>query len=291
MGKVDITVIIPSKNEEKNIAACLMPLQNWAAKIIVVDSNSKDKTVEIAQSYGAEVVSFNYQGGWPKKRQYILEKYKFTTSWILLLDSDEILTEATKAEIENSILKTEYDGYYLFFRMEFLGKMLKYSSSDLRKLSLFRTGKGEFEKRFEDQDSSMGDMEVHEHVIVKGKVGVIKNPIIHRNINNLSRFIIKHDEYSNYECHVHTEGLATDIKEKFFGTKEERRRYIKKRFIRNPVSPFFYFLHLYLFKGGFLDGRAGFYYIIYQCMYLYFVSSKIYEIELKSYIPLHEKHI
>lgn len=277
--KVDITVIIPSKNEEKNIAACLMPLQNWASKIIIVDSNSNDKTIDIAKNYGAEIILFNYKGGWPKKRQYILDTYKFSTSWILLLDSDEILTTETKKEIENSILKKEYDGFYLFFRMEFLGKMLKYSSSDLRKLSLFRTGKGEFEKRFEAQDLSMGDMEVHEHVVVKGKVGTVKTPIIHRNVNNLSRFILKHNEYSNYECHVHTEGLTTAIKEKLFGTKEERRRYIKKRFIRNPLSPVFYFFYLYFLKGGILDGRAGFYYIIYQCIYLYFVSSKIYEIE------------
>jgi glycosyltransferase involved in cell wall biosynthesis len=279
MPKVDITVIVPTKNEEKNLAYCLEPIYEWANKVIVVDSNSTDKTSEIATQYKAEVIPFSYQGGWPKKRQYVLDNYAFETTWVLLLDADEILTPDSKKEIETAIAKADYDGYYLFFRMEFLGRMLIKSDPGLRKLSLFRAGKGGYEKRFEAQDNSMGDMEVHEHVIVNGKVGTLQQPIIHRNINSLSRFIIKHDEYSNYECRVHTEGAETDIKERFWGTKEERRRYLKKKLIRNPLAPIAYFFYLYFLKGGFLEGMAGFYYVLYQCIYLYFVSSKIYEIE------------
>ena len=279
MPKVDITVIVPTKNEEKNLAYCLEPIYEWASKVIVVDSNSTDKTAEIAKTYNAEVIPFNYQGGWPKKRQYVLDNYVFTTTWVLLLDADEILTPDSKREIETAINQAEFNGYYLLFRMEFLGRMLIKSDPGLRKLSLFRAGKGGYEKRFEAQDASMGDMEVHEHVLVTGKVGTLQKPIIHRNINDLSRFIIKHDEYSNYECRVHTEGAQTDIKENFWGTREERRRYIKKKLIRNPLAPFFYFIYLYIFKGGFLEGMPGFYYVLYQCIYLYFVSSKIYEIE------------
>jgi glycosyltransferase involved in cell wall biosynthesis len=279
MQNVDITIIIPTKNEEKNIVSCLLPLIDWAREIIVVDSMSTDKTVEIASNYGASIVPFQYRGGWPKKRQYVLDNFKFKSNWILLLDADEILTNKSKDEIEVAISNEEYSGYHLLFRMEFLGKVLIKSDPGLRKLSLFRVGKGYYEKRFEDQDNSMGDMEVHEHVIVNGKVGVLKEPIIHRNINSLSRFIIKHDEYSNYECKVHTSGENTLIKENFWGSKEQRRRYIKKKLIRNPLAPFFYFLYLYFVKGGFLEGKPGFYYILYQCVYLYFVNSKIYEIE------------
>lgn len=280
MQKVDLTIIIPTKNEEKNLSTCLMPLTDWASKILIVDSNSIDKTIEIADSFGVEVILFDYKGGWPKKRQYVLDNYKFTTSWVLLLDSDEILTSDSKLEIENAILNQEFFGYYLYFQMEFLGRLLKRADPGLRKLSLFRTGKGSYEKRFEAQNSSMGDMEIHEHVVVKGKVGTLNSPIIHRNVNDLSRFIIKHNEYSNYECRVHTDGIKSDIKENFFGTTEQRRRYLKSLLIRNPLSPIFYFIYLYIFKGGFLEGKAGFYYVLYQCIYLYFVSSKIYEIEI-----------
>ena len=280
MAKVDITVIVPTKNEEQNLASCLEPIHDWAEKIIVVDSNSTDKTAAIAESYNAEVILFDYKGGWPKKRQYVLDTYAFSTSWVLLLDSDEILTAEPKQEIENAIAKNDMDGYYLFFSMEFLGRMLKRSDPGMRKLSLFRAGKGKYEMRFDAQNSSMGDMEVHEHVIVDGKVGQLDKPILHRNLNDFSRFIIKHDEYSNYESKVHTTGMDTEIKMRFWGTKEERRRYLKKKLIRNPLAPVGYFFYLYVLKGGFLEGRPGFYYILYQCIYLYFVSSKIYEIEI-----------
>lgn len=280
MSFIPLSVLIPVKNEILNLGSCLDPLKNWANEIIVVDSQSTDGTIKLAVSYGAEVIQFYYEGGWPKKRQWVLDNHTFKNDWVLLLDADEILTPESKTEIEKAILQKDYDGFYLWFRLEFLGRVLTKSDPGLRKLSLFRAGKGKFEKRFEAQDSSMACIEQHEHIVVDGKVGTIKSPITHKNLNSLSRFIIKHDEGSNYECRVHTEGLKTDIIEKFWGKKEERRRYLKKKLIRNPISPIFLFIYLYFFKGGFLEGRPGFYYIVYQCMYWYFVSSKIYEIEL-----------
>jgi len=276
---IDLTIIIPTRNEEKNLPFCLEPLHKWAKKIIVIDSNSVDKTSSIAKKFDAEVIEFNYQGGWPKKRQYVLDNFDFQTEWILLLDADEILTDKSKIAIEEAITSSIYDGYYVWLKMEFFGKMLIHSDPGLRKLSLFKAGKGNFEKRFTSQDNTMGDMEVHEHVVVSGKVGEIKTPILHRNFNSMSRFIIKHDEYSNYECKVHTQGSETNIKAKFFGSTEERRRYIKKKLIRNPIAPIVYFLYLYILRGGFREGYPGFYYILYQCIYLYFVNSKIYELE------------
>lgn len=275
----DITIIIPVKNEERNLIYCLEPIQGWAKEIIVIDSKSIDNTQKIAESFGAKVINFDYKGGWPKKRQYIIQTYPFTTNWILLLDADEILDDKSKASISKAIKNEKVDGYYLWFRLEFLGKMLLRSDPGLRKMSLFKVGKGNYEKRFGDQDLSMGDMEVHEHVVVDGEISEIKTPILHRNFNNISRFIIKHDEYSNYEAKVHTKGEKTDIEENLFGTTEQRRRYLKKKLIRNPIAPFGYFFYLYLFRGGFLEGKAGFYYILYQCVYLYFVQSKVYEIE------------
>jgi glycosyltransferase involved in cell wall biosynthesis len=276
---VDLTVLIPTRNEEKNLPHCLSPIVDWAKKVIIIDSNSTDRTIEIATHLGIEIIKFGYKGGWPKKRQFVLETYQFNTEWVLLLDADEILLENTKKEIEDAIKTSDFDGYYLWFCLEFMGKMLLRSDPGFRKLSLFRVGKGNFEKRLTNQDNSMGDMEVHEHVIVNGNVGELKSPVLHRNFNNISRFIIKHDEYSNYESKIHTQGLQTDIKERFWGRTEERRRYIKKRLIRNPIAPLVYFLYLYVVKGGFLEGYPGFYYILYQCIYLYFVNSKIYEIE------------
>ncbi len=277
MNKVSLTVIVPTKNEEKNLAGCLITLAGWAEKIIVVDSFSKDKTPEIAKKYGAEVIDFHYYGGWPKKRQFVLDTYSFTTKWILLLDSDEILSEQNKSEIEKAINDDTHDGYYLYLQMYFLGRMLKHACQPMRKLSLFKAGKGKFEKRFGDQNESMGDMEVHEHVLVNGKVADMKYPIMHKNFNDLSRYIIKHNEYSNYECKVLLFGSADELKPDFFGKPEQRRRFIKRKMIINRLSPVLYFFYLYFYKLGFLDRKPGFYYILYQCIYLYFINSKLFE--------------
>jgi glycosyltransferase involved in cell wall biosynthesis len=277
--KLSITVIIPTLNEESNLSNCLKPILNWVEKIIIVDSNSTDGTLEIAKDSGVEILNFSYKGGWPKKRQYVLDTYNFKTDWILLLDADEILTEKVKESICNAINSDQFDGYYLWFKMYFLNKFLRFSDPGMRKLSLFRAGFGAYEMRYENQNSSMGDMEVHEHVIVKGRTGEIKEPIQHFNYNSLSRFIIKHDQYSNYECKVHIHGSEGELNSRFFGSFEQRRRYIKGKLIRNPLAPIFYFLYMFIFRFGFIDGRQGFYYILYQSMYLYFVNSKIYEQE------------
>lgn len=282
--KANITVLIPAKNEERNLATCLNPIVDWASKVIVIDSRSSDRTVEIAKEKGVEVIQFVYKGGWPKKRQYVMDTYDFKTDWILLLDSDEILTQEVKEEIESAIRDEDIAGYFLSFKLEFFNKMLKYAHPGLRKLSLFRTGKGAYEKRLEAQTESMADMEVHEHVIVQGRTKTLKSPILHRNYNSMSRFIIKHDEYSNYEALVQIEGSDSELKAKFWGTKEQRRRYLKKHLIKNAWSPLFYFIYMFVIRGGFRDGRPGFFYILYQCIYLYFVSAKMYEIQVS------EKH-
>ena len=96
----------------------------------------------------------------------------------------------------------------------------------------------------------------------------------------MSRFIIKHDEYSNYEAMVHLKGTDNELKARFWGSKEQRRRYLKKHLITNAWSPFLYFIYMFLLRGGFRDGRPGFFYILYQSIYLYFVSSKMYEIQV-----------
>ena len=226
---------------------CLKEVIDWAEKVLIVDSNSTDCTRSIATEYGAEIIDFNYNGGWPKKRQFVIDNYKFKTEWILLLDADEVLTDKIKKAIFSATLNDNFDGYYLWFKMFFLGRFLRFSDPGMRKLSLFRVGKGSYEMRYENQDISMGDMEVHEHVVVQGTVGTIKEPIMHLNYNSLSRFIFKHDQYSNYEAKVHIEGTDKELPSKFFGSFEQRRRFLKKMFIENPLSPLFYFIYLYWF--------------------------------------------
>jgi len=196
-----VTVIVPVRNEAKNLPRCLQSLERFG-EVYVIDSQSEDATVEIARSHNAKVVQFFYTGGWPKKRQWALDTLPLVHEWVLLLDADEILTAALTAEIERVVASREADGYFLKLQMFFLNRPLRFSGASFWKMSLFRRGKGAYECRLRDQDSSMADMEIHEHVVVEGKTGYLRNPLIHHNVESLSRYIEKHNEYSNWEAGV-----------------------------------------------------------------------------------------
>src|SRR6266581_4865692 len=165
--KLPVSVIVAARNEERNLPRCLEALRN-VGEVYVVDSESVDATPEIACSFGAKVVQFHYQGGWPKKRQWAMENLALAFDWILLIDADEALTPELEEEIRRAIEDPNINGYYISLRMYFLGKLLRHGGAGFWKLSLFRRGKGGYECRLKDQDSSMADMEIHEHVVVEG---------------------------------------------------------------------------------------------------------------------------
>jgi len=278
-SNVPISVLIAAREEAKGLPRCLAPLRGWADEIVVADSFSADGTAEIAESYGAKVVQFTYQGGWPKKRQAILDSFPFRNQWILLLDADEILLDPIKQEIAAAIATNRFDGYWMRFEIHFLGRQLRHGDTELWKLSLFRKGKGRFEKRLESQDSSMADMEVHEHVIVAGNVGRLANPVRHENINSLFRYIHKHNEYSNWEAQVLYEGAKGELQPAFWGNQAQRRRWLKRLLLRFPGSPILLFLYKYLLKLGLLDGVPGLLYCSFQAVHLFQVKAKLFEME------------
>lgn len=193
-----VSVIVPARNEARNLQRCLASL-TLAGEIYVVDSGSVDDTVRIAESYGATVVQFHYRGGWPKKRQWAMDTLPLSYDWILLLDADEVLTRELAVEIQSVIQSPDVDGYYIALEMYFLGRRLRHSGASFSKLSLFRKGRGRFECRLHDQDTSMADMEVHEHVIVDGTTRHLRHPLVHHNVESLDRYIQKHNEYSNWK--------------------------------------------------------------------------------------------
>lgn len=279
---VPISVLIPTRNEEENLPRCLEPIREWADEIVVIDSQSTDDTVAIAEEAGAEVLQFDYNGGWPKKRQWALEIYPFRNDWILLLDADEILLDPIKQEIADAIQSDEYDGYWLRFQVHFLGRQLKYGGFDLWKLFLFRHGKAGYERRFEGQNESMSDVEVHEHVVVDGPVGQLENPIRHENWNSLYRYIEKHNEYSEWEAKVYHEGDNGIVQPTLFGNQAQRRRWLKQKLVRLPGFPFLTFLYHYVLRLGFLDGKPGFIYCVFKGIQRFHAKAKWYELEQRS---------
>ena len=129
----------------------------------------------------------------------------------------------------------------------------------------------------------MADMEVHEHVIVEGRTGRLRNPIIHHNVDSLSRYIQKHDEYSNWESRVLLQGATNslEIELAFFGTQAQRRRWLKKKLFALPGSPALLFLYRYVLRLGFLDGIPGLIYCSFQAIQMFHTKAKMYELTAK----------
>lgn len=277
-----VSVIVPVRNEAHNLRRCLESLRG-AGEVYVVDSGSTDESIEIARAFDAKVVQFHYRGGWPKKRQWAMDMLPLAYEWILLMDADEALTPELADEIRHAVGNSLYDGYYIALRMHFLGRVLRHSGANFYKLSLFRRGQGRFECRSRDQDASMCDMEVHEHVVMEGPTGKLRNPLVHHNAETLSRYIRKHDEYSTWEAHVWLRGESSydDLPPSLLGTQAQRRRWLKKKLLTLPGSPFLFFLYKYLLRLGFLDGVPGLIYCGFQGIQFFHVKAKIYELQLE----------
>jgi glycosyltransferase involved in cell wall biosynthesis len=281
VGKLPVSVIIPVRDEAKNLPRCLQALRD-VGEVYVIDSQSTDESVEIARSHGAQVVQFHYQGGWPKKRQWAMNTLPIAHDWILLLDADEVLTPELSEEIRAAIRNPAIAGYSILLRTCFLGRVLRHGDVGLWKLSLFRRGKGQYECRLKDQDASMADMEVHEHVVVEGATASLRNPLIHYNVESLSRYIRKHDEYSNWESHVVLErGEDKELPPSLLGTQAQRRRWLKRKLFAVPGSPVLLFLYRYVLRFGFLDGAPGLIYCGFQAVQMFHTKAKIYEMKSK----------
>jgi len=274
-----VSVIVPVRNEAHNLSRCLESLRG-VGEVYVVDSASSDGTAEIARSFGAKVVQFHYAGGWPKKRQWAMDTLPLAYDWVFLVDADEALTPELAAEMRQAIQDARFDGYYIGLQVVFLSRVLRHGGAGFYKLSLFRRGKGRFECRLKDQDSSMADMEVHEHVIVEGKSLRLKNALRHHNVESISRYIQKHDEYSNWDARVWLEGEANsaELPPSLSGNQAQRRRWLRKRLFALPGSSLLLFIYRYFFRLGFLDGVPGLIYCGFQGIQFLHIKAKIYEL-------------
>ena len=276
-----ISVIVPVRNEAHNLRRCLESLRG-VGEVYVVDSQSTDATASIAREFCVQVVQFHYDGGWPKKRQWALDNLPLAYEWVLLVDADESLTPELFAEIQRAIQRPERDGYFVGLDIFFLGRRLRHSGATFYKLALFRRGQGRFECRTKDQDNSMCDMEVHEHVIVNGPTAKLRSRLLHHNVENLSRYIQKHNEYSNWEARVwssEAEDNPAALKPSPFGSQAQRRRWLRKKFFGVPGSPLLFFLYKYVLRFGFLDGVSGLIYCGFQGMQFFHIKAKIYELK------------
>ena len=248
--KLPITVVIPVKNEERNLPQCLSRLHRFA-KIIVVDSGSTDRTKEIAESFGCEFVEFHWNGRFPKKRNWLLINRPPVTPWVLFLDADEYISDEFVHELELVLPITTYAGFRVVYTNYFLGKKLNYGVPQI-KLPLFRVGRGLYERIDEDHWSKL-DMEVHEHPVLEGKVGQLRTKIDHQDYKGLDAFTQRHNDYSTWEARRFIKLRNTPEAMQHF-TPAQRRKY--KALSYWWLGPG-YFFYSWVWKFGFRDGWSG----------------------------------
>lgn len=266
--KLPITVVVPVKNEERNLPHFFDALRGAFHQVVVVDSSSTDRTVAIAVEHGAKVIQFEWNGRYPKKRNWTLRHFEFETPWVLFLDADEFVTPEFIAELGKKLPVTHHSGFWLSFENWFMGAPLRHGDP-FQKLALFRVDAGEYERFPEDSWCDL-DMEVHEHPVLSGDIGKIISPIQHHDYRGLRHYIAKHNEYSSWEARrfLWLEAQGPDVWQSL--TKRQRFKY---RNLDRWWLAWTYFLASYGYRRGFLDGRQGW---VFNCMKLrYFIDIRL----------------
>ena len=275
-----ITAIILTYNEQLHIERCLRSLQGVCDEVLVVDSFSTDDTVERAASMGARVVQHPWKN-YATQLNYGIHECNVASDWLWRIDADEYLEggigEAVRAAIETA--PDDVNGIYVRKRIDFMGRPLlhggRYPSYHLK---VWRRGHGECENRRMD-----------EHIrIFNGKTVVVnKGNQVDANLNDLGRWTSKHNGYAVREMidmllmEYNLDTKGREVTPKLFGTEEQRKRWLKIRYIKAPlfVRPYINFLYRYVLRGGFLDGREEFiWHSLQGFRYRFLVDAKIYEL-------------
>ena len=276
---VPLSVLIPIKNEAENLPRCLASVA-WADEVFVVDSSSTDASRQIAEAHGAHVVQFDFNGIWPKKKNWALENLPFHHEWVFILDADETLPPEAEAEfraiVENP--NPPLEGYWINRRFRFMGKWLRHAYYPNWNLRLFKHRLGRYEKLTQVNTQS-GDNEVHEHVVVEGKTGYLKSEMDHYAFPSVDVFVEKHNRYSNWESRVALDRYLHASKGHLQKGNVGLRRRLKQLSHRLPCRGLLRFLYVYLWQRGFLDGREGYYFARLHGFYEFLSVAKTYELK------------
>lgn len=255
---LDITVIILTKNEAIHIKRCIDSVKQIAKEIIVIDSESTDKTVEIAKNAGASVYIHTWPGNQAAQFNWALDNIPISTEWILRLDADEYPSQELIDEIKTQLpnLSDEISGIMLPLKNVWMGKPLTHGGSKIRILRLFRTGKARYESRMMDEQME----------ILEGEITSFEHPFVDDNLNNLSWWTNKHINYAireaaelldieyNLSGKSNTENLAN------LSEDARHRRELKLKYAKQPLfwRSFAYFIYRYFVKGGIFEGKESF---------------------------------
>jgi glycosyltransferase involved in cell wall biosynthesis len=271
--KAPLSVLVPTLNEELNLPECLHSVC-FADQVFVVDSFSADRTVEIARAGGAEIYQHHFET-YSRQKNWALDNLPFRHEWVLIVDADERITPELRAEIEALLARVpECAGYYVNRRFIFLGTWIRhagwYPSWNLR---LFRHRLGRYD-----------DREVHEHVVLDGPAGYLRNDLLHLDQRPLEAFVARHNRYSTLEASARfkAERNALDrarLPLRLRGSPVERKRFLRERVWPTvPAKPLMLFIYMYVLRQGFLDGRAGLALCVFHAFQEFMVGLKLAEL-------------
>ncbi len=281
-GKADIAVIILTYNESLHLSRALRHIEGFARQIFVVDSFSTDDTVEIARSFGAQVLQHPFQNQ-ARQFQWAMDNAPIVTEWVMRLDADEIIEPDLGAEIVSRLatLPPEVSGVYLNRKTIFQGRFIRHGGRfPLLLLRIWRHGKARIEDRWMD-----------EHIyLLEGRSVAFSGGFADHNLNDLAYFIEKHNNYASREALdvVNRTLNLWDLEPGVLAGESGRRQAGMKRFIKEKVfnripfqiSALAYFLYRYVIRLGFLDGSEGLvYHVLQGFWYRFLVGAKVREIE------------
>ena len=260
-----VFIHIVDKNEEKNIERCICSAKQIASRILVVDSGSTDKTLDLVKKCGAETM-FHEWPGHAKQFNWILDNCNINTEWVFRLDADERISERLAKEILAKLVdRTSHnvDGYEMRWRIYFMNKWIRHGGTHKPYfLRLFRYGKGRVEEKLMD-----------EHIVVQGKVEKMENDLIHYDYKGLDAWLNKHIWYSQLEFDMYKS--QQNMQDGNLVQKKKRVIYYRLPiFIRVKL----YCWYRYFIQVGFLDGKEGKIFCFLQAYwYRFLVDAKIYE--------------
>lgn len=276
----NITIIIPTRNEEANLGHALASVRAWAAAVFVVDSGSTDRTRQIAEDHGATFVERSWLGH-ARQKNWAIDNLPIQTEWILFLDADESIEPDLRDELlaisAKPLDQVEESGFYINRYFVFLGKRIRhcgyYPSWNLR---FFKRGRARYENR-----------DVHEHMIVDGPVGYCKGHMEHNDRRGLEVYMAKHNRYATLEARemlrLMEGGDAPELDAKLLGNQLQRHRWIKHYlYPRLPAKWLCRFLYMYVLRLGFLDGLTGLRFCLFIAAYELLVNLNVVELRLRA---------
>ena len=246
----NVSVIITALNAANSLPSCLEALKEFD-DVIVIDSNSKDGSKDICKKYNVSYVPYEWNGQYPKKRQWVLNNVQTKYDYIFFVDADEIVTPDLVAQISTSDLSAA--GYFVKGQYEMSGTILRHGLQN-NKLSLFHRDKFEFPIIDDLVAKTMGEIEGHYQPVLKtdfidARIEQMSAPLIHRAYDE--NWEERHDRYAQWEAYMILGDRYPQENKKF-------REILKRIFRKMPMRGLIAFIHSYVLKFGFLDGKAGY---------------------------------